>query len=154
MDDRLSPLPAAPLWRRLAAQLYDSLLLAAILLVASALILVPVALLKPSLPGLPTDPSLLGGWLGQQSWFRLYLLAWISGFYLWFWRHGGQTLGMRAWRLRLQPVPAAYSNLMIRLLTAAFGLANLPLLLGLPAWHDHVSQTRLVVEPKLRKSED
>lgn len=34
------------------------------------------------------------------SWgFRIYLLLLIGGFHTWFWTHGGQTLGMRAWRL-------------------------------------------------------
>lgn len=53
-------------------------------------------------------------------------------FFLWFWLHGGQTLGMSAWQLRLtdsnlQPVTAA--QCLLRLLFAVITL--MPLGLGL-----------------------
>ena len=77
----------APLARRLAALSYDGLLLLAVLLFASAL-LIPLAKTgaTPSYHPLRT----------------LYLLCVSFGFFGWFWTHGGQTLGMRAWRLQLQ----------------------------------------------------
>ena len=42
------------------------------------------------------DPSLLR----DNPFYIAYLLAISFGFYGWFWTHGGQTLGMRAWRLK------------------------------------------------------
>ena len=47
-----------------------------------------------------------GGWLG---WLEFVVLWLIAGLYaVLSWRRGGQTIGMRAWRLRaaLQPFPA------------------------------------------------
>jgi len=77
----------APIWRRLAAALYDGLLLAAIWLAGLSLDL----LLRQSL-GLERNWTLL----------RLYLfLAGLTYFGL-SWTRGGQTLGMRAWRLKLR----------------------------------------------------
>lgn len=136
-----NPSATAGLWRRLAALLYDSLLLLGVLAVATALLMFICSLVAPSL----TDGQILA----RQWWFRPYLLAWIGAFYLWFWRHGGQTLGMKTWKLRLVaehgPVPR-WTQLGIRALTGFFGLANFSLLLGLPAWHDYLSQTRVLVE--------
>ena len=72
-------------WRRLAALLYDGFLLFSMLLVVTAVML----------------PFNGGEAFDNNPWYGLVLLAVISFFYLWFWTHGGQTLGMRAWSLRL-----------------------------------------------------
>jgi uncharacterized RDD family membrane protein YckC len=80
------PSPAS-LLRRLGAIVYDTLLLFAILFVATALVL--------PLTGGTAVPA-------GQPLFSLYILAICFLFYAWFWTHGGQTLGMRAWKLRLQ----------------------------------------------------
>jgi len=74
------------LLRYLAVMLYDSLLLLSILLLAG---LVAVALNG-------------GNAIGQGNpFFMLYLLAVSFLFYGWFWTHGGQTLGMRSWKVKL-----------------------------------------------------
>ena len=36
-----------------------------------------------------------------ESWYSVYLMVLAFGYFGWFWVHGGQTLGMRSWRLRL-----------------------------------------------------
>lgn len=131
--------------RRFAALLYDSLLLLGILFGAAALMMAILAWWAPALAD--------GQILARYSGFRLYLASWILGFYLWFWAHGGQTLGMRAWKIRLVTrtgADASYRQLLIRALTGLFGLANLSLLLGLPAWHDRLSNTRILFEPAAR----
>ncbi len=76
----------APLWRRFAAAIYDGLLLLGIWMVALVLDTVIRDLL-----GLSRDWIML----------RAYLFLVGLFFFGWFWTHGGQTLGMRAWRLRL-----------------------------------------------------
>jgi len=78
---------APGLLRRLGAMFYDSLLLAAVLFFAA----LPYLLIAG---GTPT------GALSRYL-FQLYLLACVFFFFGWFWTHGGQTLGMRAWRIRL-----------------------------------------------------
>ena len=89
----LSP---APLPRRLAAIVYDSLLLTGVLLGATALALgLAVALLGGE--SVARHSPLQG-----NPFFSTYLLLVCFFFYGGFWVHGGQTLGMRAWRLRVQ----------------------------------------------------
>jgi uncharacterized RDD family membrane protein YckC len=89
----------------------------------------------------------------------LPLLLIVTGaFYTWFWRHGGQTLGMRAWRLividgrTLSGTPPTLTQCLIRFLSACLSLASLGLGYGWvlidPAkatWHDHLSETRTLV---------
>lgn len=76
----------ASLWRRLAAMVYDGLLLFAIII----------------LVGLTTLPfTHFLGISRDHIVFKIYLLGVIFVFFGWFWTHGGQTLGMRAWRLRI-----------------------------------------------------
>lgn len=72
------------LLRRLAAALYDSLLLLALWFSVGFVV---IAVRNEAIPAL-------------TLWFEL--LLWMLGFFFygWFWTHGSQTLGLRAWRLR------------------------------------------------------
>jgi uncharacterized RDD family membrane protein YckC len=148
-QDQISQLPTPGLVRRLAAILYDGLLLLALLVVASALVTVPVGLIfgQPAAEGLGKNPLFI-------LWLELVPLL----FFTWFWQRGGQTIGMRAWRLRLvshDGEPVTLGRAVLRFFTAL--LSWLPLGLGFLwvlvdpqrlAWHDHLSGTRLVVIPK------
>lgn len=83
----------APIWRRLAALLYDSFILLALSFLYGALF------------------TFLGALFGQhtsdyQPMFHhwSFTLGWIltlAFFYIWFWQKSGQTIGMRTWRLKL-----------------------------------------------------
>lgn len=78
------PVPSIP--RRMAALPYEGLLMLALMLVMSF----PIAGLKgATLNGVP------------HLIFQLYLLAVLGAYFTWFWRHGGQTLPMKTWRLRV-----------------------------------------------------
>lgn len=77
--------PAA-LWRRLAALCYDLLVLAAL---AVCFTLVVLAARR----GAAVPP---GDW-----WFPSSVLAIAAVFFCGFWVHGGQTVGMRAWHIRV-----------------------------------------------------
>jgi len=72
--------------RRYVCLIYDAFLLAAILFLAG---LVVVALHPGEAGGLPK-------WL-----YQVYLFVAAGIYYVWFWRHGGQTLAMKTWRIRL-----------------------------------------------------
>ena len=77
---------SASLWRRFAAMVYDSLLVFSILVVV----------------GLTTLPLTNGlGVSRDNSFLRLYIFTTLFIFLGWFWTHGGQTLGMRAWKIKL-----------------------------------------------------
>jgi uncharacterized RDD family membrane protein YckC len=116
----------APLWRRLAAACYDALLLLAIWVVTLL-----ASLFVHQLFALARND--------HANALALFLAG--LGFFGWSWTHGGQTLGMRAWRLQLRrgngatvrwPVAAARYALMLMMWLAGLVLLVLPQLP--PAW--------------------
>jgi uncharacterized RDD family membrane protein YckC len=90
-------LPSAGLLRRLAALLYDAFLIGAIwMLLGFILQLIVGPDTSSVIDGrVVTDPLL------DTILFPAMILS-CGGFYVWFWCHSGQTLGMLAWRIRLQ----------------------------------------------------
>ena len=82
-----TPLPPAGLLRRLGALTYDALLLMAVIVIAGFIALPFTGGEAPS-PGNP--------------FYQTYIFILCYVFFAWFWTRGGQTLGMRAWRLRVQ----------------------------------------------------
>jgi uncharacterized RDD family membrane protein YckC len=147
--------PRAGLIRRLAAMLYDWLVLAALWMAAMALALLLVALLNSiGLISLADYLDHADFITRHKIWFQLYSLSWICWFYLYFWCKGGQTLGMRAWRIILLQQNGnkiSVKQAVLRGLTALFGLGNLWLWLrwgkGL-ALQDQLSNTQVVVLSK------
>jgi uncharacterized RDD family membrane protein YckC len=137
-ETRTLALEPASVWRRLAALCYDLLLLTA--LVFSFTLLVVAVRLGAVPPG--------------TWWFPSSLLAIAMLFFCGFWVHGGQTLGMRAWRIRV--VRADGGALTWPLAAARFALglvAAAPAGLGLwwsfldsdkRGWHDRWTGTRVV----------
>lgn len=101
---------SASILRRLGAMVYDVLLLFAVLVVASALTL-------PFRGGKGATQFELG--------MMIYIFLVIFLFFGWFWTHGGQTLGMRAWRIRL--IHTEHS-------TISWSTALFRYLLSLPVW--------------------
>ena len=82
----------AGLFRRLAALIYDLFLVVAIWFGVAGL----AVLLNVFISGGEALPV----WLAQWILFPA-LIGSTFLFYYWFWTHGGQTLGMRAWRLKV-----------------------------------------------------
>ena len=86
MLSNTSPLVVPSIKRRIATLPYEGLLLLALLVIAAF----PVAGLKgATLSGTP------------QIVFQTYLFCVAAAYFTWFWRHGGQTLAMKTWRLRV-----------------------------------------------------
>jgi uncharacterized RDD family membrane protein YckC len=145
MSEHTAPSPSASLARRLIALLYDGLLLVGLLITISAIGLA----VSGGVLGRPDRPE----WLHRG--FQLVLLASAWLFFAWFWTHGGQTLGMRAWRLQLVRAdggPVRWSQTLRRfagaaLSVAAFGLGFLWVLVDPQrlTWHDHLSGTRVIL---------
>lgn len=120
-------LPRAGVMRRLGSWLYDFLVIVALLMVAGfigyGLVQLALAIGWLNL-GEHTDAAAL---LGASPLYRLYLGSIIIGFYCWFWHNSGQTIGMRAWRLRVQNTDGSrlsISQALIRAVTALLGLGN------------------------------
>lgn len=165
----MQTLPVASVWRRLFAMVYDALLLIALLMLAAAIAMLVAELVAPGLNSQRPDA------LRHQPLYLLWLSLWWFGYYAWCWRRGGQTVGMKAWRLKLVSqtgsavqlwqctlrllvagfitalLLAAY-NLLVTLGMKQFGSALLALilLLQLPmlAVHEKLSQTVVLQLPK------
>ena len=91
-------LPPAPLWRRLAAMLYDSFLVIAIWILVAFLVLSAFGIEQArSIEGeaVVLDP------LYRWTLFSAMLLS-AFAFFSVFWMKSGQTLGMQAWKIRVQ----------------------------------------------------
>jgi uncharacterized RDD family membrane protein YckC len=127
--------------RRLASLFYDFLLLVAVLFLAGY----AVAGLLPDVSG--GAPRLI---------YQGYMVL-VAGAYLtWFWRHGGQTLAMKTWRIRLVGVSGerlGFGQAWLRYALAVLGLLTFGFGFLWALWdrdrqflHDHLAGTRLVVD--------
>lgn len=151
-------LPAASAIRRFAALIYDGLIILAIEMLAAGLV---IAILEACVAagalsyGSYQDASDLLGTHPIWSYvYTAYLgLVWI-GFFIYFWTKAGQTVGMRAWKLRVQNHDGRLITpfqAFVRVGTSLFGLSNIlaffdPKKRGL---HDMVAKTEVVVLPKV-----
>lgn len=119
--------------------LYESLLLVAVLFLAGFLF---VGLTHGSTTQL------------VRAAFQIYLLCVVAAYFIWFWLHGGQTLAMKTWHLRL--VSADGSPLTLRRAVLRFALALPGVLLGVGIlWalfdherqflHDRLARTKIIL---------
>lgn len=100
------------------ALIYDALLIIAILLLAVVLATAFVAI---AFPGYQQQNV---GALAKHPLYLLYLFSWWYGYYAFSWRRGGQTLGMKAWRLKLVnrlPGQITHWQMLARFLAALCG---------------------------------
>lgn len=138
----------AGLLRRIGAMLYDALLVAALLFLAT----IPFIAARG---GEPVER-------GDNLIYQLTLLIVVFAFYVGFWSGPGRTLGMQSWRLQLQndegKVPSV-AQASLRLLASL--LSWLPFGLGFLwqiwdreklTWHDRISHTRIVYYPRQKQS--
>jgi uncharacterized RDD family membrane protein YckC len=135
------------LFRRLAAIFYDAVLVAALMMAAFTLIYLPLA------TGFGMEN------IQDYPLYKAAMTLWIFGvgigFHLWFWTHGGQTLGMRAWRLMLfsndgsapsfRQALVRYAVAVVSLLACGLGFIWVLIDPRKRSWHDMASATRLVL---------
>jgi uncharacterized RDD family membrane protein YckC len=154
-------LPTASLGKRLAAMGYDCLVLFGVLFLAGSLYRGTALLFVPA----TGDPSVNTGDVIHQlqpaasgPFYQIYLLLVIYGFFALFWHSSGQTLGMLAWRLRIQD-PEGYSISWNQTLRRFLGAIVSCACLGLgywwvlfdkdkQSWHDKLSNSSVVQLPK------
>lgn len=122
-----SHFPRAGFLIRIAAIVYDILVVAAVLMFAVAMALaLSVGLAKlgwwPLANGMEHSERI------DHWFFQVYLVVVLVGFYGLFWSRGGQTLGMKAWRLRVQNTnnqAISFRQAVIRFFASLGGLGNL-----------------------------
>jgi uncharacterized RDD family membrane protein YckC len=129
--------------RRIAAVFYDIFLLLAVLFVATAIAL-PLNAGKAFAYG--------------QFFYPLYLFIVSFLFYGWFWTHGGQTLGLRSWKIKListtgkqitwQQAALRYLCALLSWLCLGMGFVWILIDKDHRAWHDILSKSRLVMTEK------
>ena len=145
--------PSPQIARRLLALLYDAFPVIALWLLLSALATAGFTFLGQHDARETIRPFSLLSWL-------LWIACWLAtaAYAIVSWRKGGQTLGMRAWRLRV--ADAAGGQPSWRALWLRFLAGHLSLLAGglgfwwawldrdRLAWHDRASGTRMLRLPK------
>jgi len=137
------PTPTAGVFRRLAAGCYDALLVGSIWMLVTLIIVA----LRDGEPVPAGEPG-----------YQFLLLVTAALFFITSWIRGGQTLGMRAWRLRVekgsgQPLDVRTGILrfmagLLSVATGGIGLYWLWIDRDSLSWHDRLAGTRVVVLPK------
>ena len=138
-------LPASFL-RRVGAIFYDSMLVVSFLFVAGMLSMKGM-MLAMDLENVPA-----GSVAAKAFFVYLVLLAYL--FFAWFWIHGGQTLGMRAWKVKLVRQDGMTISWGQAFLRFCYSIVSwLPLGAGYlwalidkdkQAWHDKASRSYLI----------
>ncbi|MFS1704897.1 RDD family protein [Alteromonas sp. AMM-1] len=144
--------------RRLAAMIYDTLVATAVgMCAAMVMIVFMVVSLKNGLfdmQGYAEPNEFIQHSLLFTTIIQVWVGLWIAGFFLWFWKRGGQTLGMRAWRLRIfstNELPMTWSRLLLRLVASLGGLGTLLVLFDLKnkqSLQDRVANTEVLTLTK------
>ncbi|WP_298827588.1 RDD family protein [uncultured Piscinibacter sp.] len=119
-SDPPGELHAPGLWRRMACFLYEGVLLFGVVMIAGYLF-----------SSLTQQRHALSGRHGLQA----FLFVVLGIYFVWFWSHGGQTVAMKAWHIRLvdrrgQPVTEARALLRYLLSWLWFVPALLALWMG------------------------
>lgn len=141
--------------RRLASMVYDALVATAVGMLMGLIFQVIILIL------FQTKVLDNGGFENYMDYFQasselkivanVWVAFWVGSFFLWFWKHGGQTLGMRAWRLKIYNLKdeddIGYGRLFIRLITALLGLGTLLVLIDYKnrqSLQDRIAQTEVL----------
>lgn len=147
--------PRAGLFRRLASWIYDFLLAMAVYMVAGAVGFAIFGIFYHfNLVDMNGHQHLIEAQqesLLYSSLIYFWNLSWVAYFFIFFWMKSGQTLGMKAWRLRLQNPDGTLisrKKALIRLVPTLLGLGNFWLLIdgkNKQSLQDKVSNTEVVL---------
>ena len=150
----LHSLKGAGLIRRLVVIVYDALLLGGVVFAAWVILWLLLLPLPVSFQSHPAITVLK----------QLYLVGVTFLFYGWFWVNGGQTLGMRAWRMRLfsqsggniswRQAGIRFLGAIISWSVAAMGFMWVLVDRRNRTWHGMMSGTRIMLLEKLPEPDD
>ncbi|MBQ4832125.1 RDD family protein [Pseudoalteromonas sp. MMG010] len=150
--------PRAGFWRRFASLVYDTLAIIAFAMLSVVLYLFAVQGLISidviSLNGAEDVSALIQNSIILSS-IRTCLLVVVSlSFFAYFWTKSGQTIGMRAWRLKVQTLDGnliSWRQSVIRSVSALLGMGNLIVLCDFKnhkALQDYISKTEVITLTK------
>ena len=137
-----------PVWRHMLALLYDTFLIIPLIIAANALLMAIYVNLFMNFDTTQEIRLPAGA-------VQVVVILCIELFYWIFWRRGGQTLGMQAWRIKLVSNEGAQlttPQIALRLVGALLS----GLILGILwkyldrdgyYWHDRLSKTHLILLP-------
>ncbi len=149
--DDINNYPPVSLIKRLLAFIYDLLLLAGLFMITGSLVAILTTFIFNDGHAITREHSF---YLINQ--IIILSTLFLSGlvFYGWFWTHGGQTLGMKTWRIQLisnEPGGMSRKQAVIRYFAAilswcALGLGFLWSLIDREkrCWHDILSSSHLI----------
>jgi len=150
-----SPFPRAGFRRRFASWVYDTLLAIAVYMTAGAASFLIISLLVHFSAFDLQGYQHLSDTISNTYWLlwpnELWKLAWVGFFFIWFWSKSGQTLGMKAWRLKVQNQDGSLISKITglkRLLPTLLGLGNLALLVDRKnklSLQDRLTNTEVVI---------
>lgn len=150
--------PRAGFFRRLAAMVYDLLVAVAVGMCAAMVAMVIFILLFENgvldKGGMEHVSDVIQQSTVYKSVLQGWVALWVLGFFVWFWRNGGQTIGMRAWRLRLYSTseqPFTYLRALWRILVSFGGLGTLLVLVDVKhkqSLQDRLANTEVLVLTK------
>jgi uncharacterized RDD family membrane protein YckC len=136
-------LESAKWWKRLVAIVYDTLIVAGLLMIAGFVVL--------ALNGVHAVPP-------NTLWYQLYLVTVVWAYFAISWWRLGKTVGARAWKLEVRDMAGNYPSLARASLRAvlalpSIGLGGLGLLWCLidkegQSAHDRLSGTQLLQEAR------
>jgi len=149
--------PRAGFRRRMACWMYDFLTSIAVYMIAGAIGFALFSFFaKLGFINMGANKHLIDVQQGSLIFSGLiygWNLFWVAFFFIWFWTKSGQTIGMRAWRLRVQNQNGTLlskKTAIKRLLPSLLGLGNLALILDRKnklSLQDRVTQTEVVLLP-------
>ncbi len=140
----------APFWKRLIAWVYD--LLGAVAIFILALVVGYLFIYMITLPWSSSGESLANTLNSNPLWL-IYLTGCVQYYYCWCWVKGGQTVGMKTWRLKLCKADGSHlcwKEAYYRSFLSLGGLANIACLFNSnkQGWHDMLCNSQVVVLPK------
>jgi len=125
----------------LSALFYDTLLIMAVLFLASLLYMLPYVLNSDIDSSQKNNLSTLAF---QTPVFKSYIFMIWFAFFAWFWTRAGQTLGLRVWKLRIESNDGKFISLWQALLR--FFSALFPWFIALFLYH-LAGKTQLIADP-------
>ena len=138
--------------------IYDILVAVAVGMCAAMVIIVLLVILLENglldMQGYEHTSELIQHSFTYKLIIQVWVGSWVLGFFMWFWRNGGQTIGMRAWRLRLfstNEQPLGYGRALLRAVCSLGGLGTLLVLFDIKykqSLQDRLASTEMLVLSK------